>query len=85
MREDRKTTPDRLSENGPPGARYGYDNNFEYRIHGHYTGNKAYDPNSNQFLPVFMLTGYELLDRQPGWLFSPSDRYDRYRITMMPR
>jgi hypothetical protein len=85
MREDRKTTPDRLSESGPPGARYGYDNNYDYRIRGHYTGSKAYDPNSNQFLPVFMLTGYDLLDRKPGWLFSPSDRYDRYRITMMPR
>lgn len=85
MREDRKTTPDRLAENGPPGARYGYDHNYDYRIRGHYTGNKAYDPNSNQFLPEFMLTGYELLDRQPGWLFSPSDRYDPYRITMTPR
>ena len=85
MREDRKTTPDRLPENGPPGARYGYDNNHEYRIQGYYTGNKAYDPNSNQFLPEFMLTGYELLDSRPGWLFSPSDRYDRFRITMTPR
>jgi hypothetical protein len=85
MREDRKSTPDRLSESGPPGARYGYDNNYDYRIQGHYTGNKAYDPNSNQFLPEFMLTGYELLDSKPGWLFSPSDRYDRYRITLLPR
>lgn len=85
MREDKKRVPDRLPENGPPGAQYGYDNNHEYRIHGYYTGRDAYDPNSNQFLPEFMLTGYELLDRQPGWLFSPSDRYDRLRITLLPR
>jgi hypothetical protein len=85
MREDRKTTPDRLPEAGPSGARYGFDNNYEYRIQGYYTGNKAYDPNSNQILPEFMLTGYEQLDSKPGWLFSPSDRYDRYRITMTPR
>ncbi|MFZ9938041.1 MAG: hypothetical protein ACO3JG_13440 [Luteolibacter sp.] len=85
MREDRKRVPDRLPENGPAGQRYGHDNNYEYRIYGHYTGREAYDPNSNQFLPEFMLTGYELLDRQPGWLFSPGDRYDRLRITMMPR
>jgi hypothetical protein len=85
MREDRERVPDRLPENGPPGQRYGHDNNYEYRIYGHYTGREAYDPNSNQFLPEFMLTGHELLDRQPGWLFSPSDRYDRLRITMMPR
>lgn len=85
MREDRKRNPDRLPENGPQGQRYGFDNNFEYRIRGHYTGQEAYDPNSNQFLPEFMLTGYEVVDRQPGWLFRPDDRYDRFRITMVPR
>ena len=85
MREDRKRVPDRLPEAGPPGQRYGFDNNYEYRIHGYYTGREVYDPNSNQFLPEFMLTGYELIDRQPGWLFSPSDRYDRLRITLLPR
>src|SRR6478735_8917036 len=85
MREDKKHCPDRLSENGAPGQRYGFDNNTEYRIHGYYTGQQAYDPNSNQILPEFMLTGYEVLDRQPGWLFLPDDRYNRYRITMTPR
>ncbi len=85
FREDKKKSPDRLPENGPPGQRYAFDNNYEYRIRGNYTGEQAYDPNSNQFLPVFMLSGYEVVDRQPGWLFRPDDRYDRYRITMMPR
>ena len=85
MREDKKRTPDRLSEDGPPGRRYAFDNNYEYRIRGYYTGKEAYDPNSNQFLKEFMLTGYDLLNRQPGWLFRPDDRYDRYRITMVPR
>ncbi len=85
MREDKKRVPDRLPESGPPGQRYGYDNNYQYRIRGQYTGKEVYDPNSNQFLPEFMLTGYELLDRQPGWLFRPDDRYDPQRITMLPR
>lgn len=85
MREDRKRVPDRLPESGPPGQRYGFDNNYDYRIRGHYTGKEVYDPNSNQFLPEFMLTGYELLDRKPGWLFRPDDRYDPLRITMLPR
>lgn len=85
MREDRKRTPDRMPEGGAAGQSYAFDNNFEYRIRGHYTGKEAYDPNSNQFLPEFMLTGYEVLDRQPGWLFRPDDRYDRMRITMVPR
>lgn len=85
MREDRSHTPDRLPENGPPGAQYGYDSNYEYRIRGYYTGRTVYEPNSNQFLPEFMLTGHEVVDRQPGWLFRPDDRYDRFRITMVPR
>jgi hypothetical protein len=85
MREDRKTTPDRLPADGPPGRHYGFDQNYEYKIRGNYTGRDAYDPNSNQFLPEFMLSGYELVDRQPGWLFRPDDRYDPYRITVVPR
>ncbi|MEM1085570.1 MAG: hypothetical protein AAGI48_15775 [Verrucomicrobiota bacterium] len=84
MREDRKRTPDRLSETGPPGRRYGFDQNYEYRLQGYFTGNKAYDPNSNQILPEFMLTGYEVVDRNPGWIFRPDDRYDPLRITLTP-
>ncbi len=85
FKEGRKRAPDRLSEGGPSGARYGFDNNYEYRIRGNYTGEQAYDPNSNQFLPVFMLTGYEVVDRDPGWLFSPNDHYDQYAVTLAPR
>ncbi|WAC19203.1 hypothetical protein OVA24_18410 [Luteolibacter sp. SL250] len=85
FREDRMKSPDRLPEAGPPGQRYAFDNNYEYRIRGHYTGNEAYDPNSNQFLQEFMLTGYEVVDRNPGWLFRPDDRYEKTRITVYPR
>ena len=83
--ESRKTSPDRLPENGPAGQRYAFDNNFEYRIRGDFTGREGYDPNSNQFLPIFQLTGYEVVDRQPGWLFRPDDTYDKYRMTLYPR
>lgn len=85
MREDRKQVPDRFPENGPPGRSYAFDNNYEYRVRGYYTGREVYEPNSNQFLPEFMLTGCELLETRPGWLFRPDDRYDRLRITMLPR
>ena len=85
FREDQKTNPDRLPEAGPPGQNYGFDNNHEYRIWGYFTGKDYYEPNSNQFLPVFMLTRYEVVDRNPGWLFSPSDRYNRFQITVYPR
>ena len=85
MREDRKLSPDRLSEDGSPGKRYGFDQNYEYRIRGNYTGETAYDPNSNQFLQVFLLSGYDVVNRDPGWLFSPTDHYNPLRITLRPR
>lgn len=85
LKEDKKHNPDRLPENGPQGQRYGYDNNVEYRLRGYFTGRDDYEPNSNQVLPEFMLTGYEAVDRQPGWLFRPDDHYDRYRVSLLPR
>ncbi|NNC88330.1 MAG: hypothetical protein HKN82_07715 [Akkermansiaceae bacterium] len=84
MNESKRRTPDRLPETGPPGRRYAFDNNYEYRIWGNYTGDTVYDPNSNQFLPEFMPTKFEVVDRNPGWLFSPGDHYDEYRLTLLP-
>lgn len=83
--EWQKNSPDRFSENGSGEQRYAFDHNYEYRIRGSFTGKEAYEPNSNQFLPIFKLTGYELVDRNPGWLFSPADRYEKTRITLVPR
>lgn len=82
--ESKKRNPDRLPELGPPGKRYGFDQNYEYKIYGYYTGDKVYEINSNQILPEFMLTGYELVDRKPGWLFSPQDHYNPRAITLRP-
>lgn len=84
FKENRRKNPDRLHEDGPQGARYGFDNNYEYRIYGNYTGEKAYDPNSNQVLPVFALSDYQIVSRQPGWLFSPKDYYHPQRFTLGP-
>lgn len=83
--ESLKNSPDRMPENGPAGQRYAFDQNYEYKIRGSYTGREVYEPNSNQFLPEFRLTGYEVVDRNPGWLFRPDDRYDSVRITLTPR
>jgi hypothetical protein len=83
--ESRKYSPDRLPENGSTEASFAFDNNYEYKIRGNYTGQEAYDPNSNQFLPVFSLSGYEVVSRNPGWLFSPSDHYDEYAVTLIPQ
>jgi hypothetical protein len=83
--ESKKLQPDRLPEDGPVGSRYGFDNNYEYRIHGYYTGDKVYEVNSNQFLPEFMLTSYEVVDKRPGWLFSPKDHYNPESLTLIRR
>ena len=81
--ESQKRNPDRLPEAGGD-KNYGFDNNYEYRIYGRYTGRELYEPNSNQFLPEFLLTDYRLVSRNPGWLFSPSDRYYPTRLTLFP-
>lgn len=85
MNESKKLCPDRLPENGPVGQRFGYDNNYEYRIHGYYTGEKVYEVNSNQILPEFMLTGYEVVNKRPGWLFGPKDHYNPQSLTLVKR
>jgi len=84
INEDQKRQPDRFSENGSGDRRYGFDQNHEYKIYGSYTGKKAYDPNSNLFLPEFRLTGYKLVSKSPGWIFYPNDYYDPTRVTLRP-
>lgn len=83
MDESKLHTPDRGAETGDQ-AVYGKDKNCEYKIYGHFTNREAYDPNSNQKLPVFKLTGYQLTTRKPGWLFKPSERYSTKAVTLRP-
>jgi len=81
--EAKKLNPDRLPETGRSKV-YGFDQNYEYKIWGRYTGRTLYEPNSNQFLPEFQLTNYQLVHKNPGWLFSPSDFYSPTRLTLLP-
>ncbi|HCQ80207.1 MAG TPA: hypothetical protein DIV46_09555 [Verrucomicrobiales bacterium] len=83
FKESWKLNPDRLPEL-KGGKAYGFDNNYEYRIYGRYTGRELYEPNSNQILPEFILTDYQLISRSPGWLFSPSDQYYPTRLSLLP-
>jgi hypothetical protein len=70
-------TPDRLPEAPAGGGNaHGYDHNYEYRVWGHYTGRQVYDPNSDTELPVFAASKFEVISAQPGFLFSPKDRYN---------
>jgi len=82
MNESSTTVPDRLPEIGPKGKHYNFDQNYEYRITGNYTGRKAYDPNTDLFLPEFRPTSFKLIDPDPGWIFSQNDYYDPKRITL---
>jgi hypothetical protein len=71
------TQPDRLPESPSGGGNaHGYDHNYEYRIWGDYTGEHCYDPNSDRELPLFAPSRFEVINREPGFLFSPRDRYN---------
>ena len=64
LNENRKLAPDREAN------QFGVDNNSEYRLHGHFTGETVYEPRSNRFLPEFLLMGYELVNRSPPSIFA---------------
>lgn len=68
-------TPDRVPEAPAGGPAHGFDHNFEYRIWGAYTGKPGYDPNSDRELPLFAARKFEVISRQPGFLFTPGERY----------
>ncbi len=63
LNENQQLAPDREQ------LRIGNDNNFEYKLRGHFSGDKVYELVSNRFLPEFILQGYEVLSTQPGPIF----------------
>ena len=84
MNETRKHTPDRLPEKNSGGPSHGYDHGYEYKLTGRFTGDKVYDPNSNQVLPEFLLLDYELISKRPGFLFHPRQQFEKMRIPKPP-
>ena len=62
--EKQKLAPDRAANH------LGEDNNCEYRLYGRFTGDKVYEPPSNRLYPEFLLTGYELINRNPPSIFA---------------
>ena len=81
MDESIRTQPDRIPEvRADDGPVHGYDHNFEYRLTGSLTGQRLYDPNSNMFLESFRLTGYELINPSPGFIFHPNESRDQSRL-----
>ena len=90
INEKNKTVPDRLPEimeseieklgDDPTKLkkvkRFGYDHNYEYKVKGSFSGSRVYDPNSNLVLREFILSDYELINPDPGWLFFPDEVYN---------
>ncbi len=64
LNENQKLAPDREQVN------FGYDNNYEYKLYGYFSGDKVYEPASNGVYPEFVLQGYELISTNPAPIFA---------------
>ena len=84
MDESLVHTPDRGPEEPLPNATFGTDQNVEYIVKGKYTGQQGYDPSTNQVLPLFRAESYEVRNREPGFLFVPSEEYTKDFVTLRP-
>jgi hypothetical protein len=63
LNEKEKLAPDRER------LEFGSDNNYEYKLYGHFSGQTVYEPASNGFYPEFVLKGYELISTNPPPIF----------------
>lgn len=74
LNENKKLAPDR-AQLGPAasGESYenhaGFDNNYEYKLNGYFSGDKVYELVSNSIYPEFVLTNYELRSKNPAPIF----------------
>ena len=80
LNEKEKLAPDRER------LEFGSDNNYEYKLYGHFSGDKVYEPASNGVYPEFVLRGYELISTYPPPIFksqfrgSPNPTELRYTV-----
>lgn len=63
LNEKQKLAPDREQ------VKFGFDNNYEYKLYGYFSGDKVYEPASNHVYPEFVLKGYELISTNPPAIF----------------
>ena len=68
LNEKQKLAPDREK------LQFGYDNNYEYKLYGHFSGEKVYEPASNGIYPEFVLERFELVSTNPPPIFK--SQYD---------
>ena len=75
LNEKEKLAPDRETRT------FGSDNNYEYKLHGCFSGQTVYEPASNGFYPEFVLKSYELISTNPPPIFR-SQYNDRARAAV---
>lgn len=63
LNEKQKLAPDRETRT------FGSDNNYEYKLSGHFTGDKVYEPASNRVYPEFLVTRFEVISTNPPPIF----------------
>jgi hypothetical protein len=73
LNEQQKLAPDRAID------KIGSDNNYEYKLYGHFSGDTVYEPASNGFYPEFVLTNYELRSVSPAPIFHTAAATDPER------
>jgi hypothetical protein len=73
--EKEKLAPDREQLN------FGFDNNYEYKLYGRFSGDTVYDAGSNGFYPEFVLKKYDLVSTNPAPIFK-SQYNDRARAAV---
>jgi len=66
MDERAGISPPYRSLNPDGSSRLGEDHNCEYAVAGRFTGETAYDPNSDLVLPLFAARSFTLLSSNPG-------------------
>jgi len=66
--EQKKLAPDRERND------VGSDNNYEYRLTGHFSGEKVYEPASDNFYPEFVLTAATVISTNPPLIY-PDQRW----------
>jgi hypothetical protein len=76
LNEQKLLAPDRQAK------AIGTDNNWEYRLRGYFSGQTVYEPASNTFYPEFVLTGVEVISKNPPEIFRSPQAHDVDRLVI---
>jgi hypothetical protein len=63
LNEKEKLAPDRAA------LKFGSDNNYEYKLYGHFSGDKVYEPASNRLYPEFVVKDFQVISTNPPPIF----------------